>query len=266
MIKPAEVSSTPIRFAVFGIQNPSRRPLFIDGHRQIRLSCPRHDYGVIASCPAQLRRTLGWSLRGAGRRPSLYVPPEGTATLRIAWWDRRQLKQGDRDMVASQLVAVVQNCRHSRGSRRISLRRSIRNDRPPGRLPLHWRSYGDHPLPSAPRRSTSRWPHSLVVICASSATAAARSGGQRGAHAGNAICRPATSSPGRGTTAAAGARGRPSVSPASRPRAVARHDGLVWCLVWVVCCVVRDHIRNHCWQCWRRGRLNVVQRRDCGAF
>jgi hypothetical protein len=82
VIKPAEVSSTP-PYVLLGIQNPSRRPLFIDGHRQIRLSGPRHDYGVIAVVPLNSQEDIGREFARAGRRPFLYVPPEGTATLRI---------------------------------------------------------------------------------------------------------------------------------------------------------------------------------------
>ena len=102
VIKPAEVSSTP-PYVLLGIQNPSRRPLFIDGHRQIRLSGPRHDYGIIVSILSRSihRRTLDGSLRRAGPGvPSSTLPPEGTATLRIGgivdnssrviviWWHR----------------------------------------------------------------------------------------------------------------------------------------------------------------------------------
>jgi hypothetical protein len=85
---PARGSARP-PYVLLQLTNPSQQPLFIVGCRQIRLSGPRQDYGVILDAPLSLHediaRVIDAKARGGpGAFPLIHVPPQGTVTLRIS--------------------------------------------------------------------------------------------------------------------------------------------------------------------------------------
>ena len=88
VIAPARASAVP-PYVLVHLVNPSRQPLFIVGYRQIRLSGPHQDYGVIRNSPLSAHEDIAraFAARSRGARqffPMIHVPPEGTATLRVS--------------------------------------------------------------------------------------------------------------------------------------------------------------------------------------
>ena len=89
------------------IVNHAKRPLFIDGSRQIRVRGPRKKFGIVEQQPLYQQETIARAYaerRGdRSRYPRLYVPAEGEAFLSVSgiedgsarlviiWWHRNWL-------------------------------------------------------------------------------------------------------------------------------------------------------------------------------